>query len=54
MDDKELQDWLDEGSEQLAKEASERKLRERLAPKTNWDEVKFNLKRDLYRKAINA
>lgn len=52
--DDELQAWLDEGTERLAKEAADRKVWERQNPMPSWEVVKFNFKRDLYRKAIGA
>ncbi len=52
--DEELQAWLDEQDAIAKKEAADRKVWERQNPMPSWEVVKFNFKRDLYRKAIGA
>lgn len=51
---KELQQWIDEQDALAKKEAADRKVYERQNPMPAWETLKFNFKRDLYAKAINA
>lgn len=52
--DNELQAWIDEQDAIAQRERDDRRAWEKANPMPTWETVKFNFKRELYRKAINA
>jgi hypothetical protein len=52
--DKELQAWIAEQDAIAERERAERVAFQKAHPMPSWDTLKFNLKRELYRRAIDA